>query len=79
MKPNNFTFYPFPFHASLFVPASGGQEKPFFTKRTQSSHLLYISLRYGLNRLLLIMPNEPNFQKSGQPVSLDMIRTYNEN
>jgi len=25
------------------------------------------------------MQNEPNFQKSGQLVTLDMIRTYNEN
>ena len=32
--------------------------------------------RYAYN---LIMPNEPNFQQSGKAVTLDIIRTYNDN
>ena len=27
----------------------------------------------------LFLPNKPNFHKSGQPVTLDMLRTYNDN
>jgi hypothetical protein len=33
----------------------------------------------GLSRGLLIMRNKPNFQKSQLSVTLDMIRTYNDN
>ena len=35
--------------------------------------------RSSRQKKLLKMPNEPNFKTSGQPVTLDMIRTYNEN
>jgi hypothetical protein len=63
MKPNNFTFY------ILFAAGESATGGPASGEPGKA-------LKCGLN---LFIPNEPNFQTSGLTVTLDMIRTYNEN